>query len=179
MQEALDSGDCPWRTDLSCPGLGQPDVYGFGTESTLGSGHHLYPHMEGLPVSRCRSRRLKSPECGMGNGQQYENRLGARCAEDGDRTTPTRRSHPSLGSGLAVHVLSIRKSMFGRRHCDHGRTPSWSYLISLKAGTILIGDILPSTTCRPWPMKKKVQARFMRAQVENHPPNRGNSNDRF
>jgi hypothetical protein len=42
MQEALDSVNRPSKTDPSGPGLGQPDVYSFAAESTLGSRHHQY-----------------------------------------------------------------------------------------------------------------------------------------
>ena len=45
-------------------------------------------------------------------------------------------------------------SCSGKTASVQGRRRNWQYLLLLKAGTTRIGDILLSTTCRPWLMKK-------------------------
>ena len=49
---------------------------------------------------------------------------------------------------VSSHLLSA--NCCGKTRFDQGRRPDWSCLISSKAGTIPIGDILLSTTCRLW-----------------------------
>ena len=100
---------------------GRPEPYVVG-------GHHLYPHVGGLVVSRARPRPLLPADRGVGDDRPPPLRARHRRAADGDHAAQTRPwGDPSLRPGVATRAQPALATpvlcSIGERVKDHSLYP--------------------------------------------------------
>ena len=107
--QALHDDDVRDRDARPAPDLVERNFAAPGPEPALGRRHHVHPDVGRLPLPGRRPRCVEPARRRLGDGDAPAHRARARRARHGARAAAAERRHPSLRSGLPVHVDRLRR----------------------------------------------------------------------